>query len=340
MLKKIKYFIKSSLSNFLYYSGLTHIALKAVTKREKRHPVIIIMYHRIVEGIDKEINNNHAICHPLDSFKKELKLLKHFFKPASLTEALDYIKEKAPMPDKPLVVLTFDDGFKDNYTLAYPVLRGHGIPAVIFLTAGIIGTENLPWVDEMGQRILNTEKKSISINTVLNKQALDINSLREKRKAFNSITEKLKAVKNSDRELILKDLFSQLGARMNGHLQMLNWEQVKEMAGNNISFGAHTCTHPILSKMDREEAETEIIKSKRIIEDELGLKVEHFAFPNGRLCDFTSRLKEFCKSAGFKSVSTALYGINRQGNCVYSLKRMSPSKTLPVFAYDLLRALI
>ena len=99
-------------------------------------------------------------------------------------------------------------------------------------------------------------------------------------------------------------------------------------------------THPILSTMPIKDAKQEICNSKYLIEEKLGQKIKHFAFPNGGLSDFTPELESYCKEIGFESVSTAIYGSNRVNSDVYALKRISPGKNMPIFAVDLVRSFL
>lgn len=137
-------------------------------------------------------------------------------------------------------------------------------------------------------------------------------------------------------EIILKN-----GGCDNRNKRLLNWQEISEMSSNNISFGSHTMSHPILSKMPVESAKEEILDSKSIIEEKTGLPVKHFAFPNGRAEDFNEELKQYCQKIGFESVSTAIYGNNHIDKTdVFALKRLSPGKNMPIFAVDLIRGFL
>jgi peptidoglycan/xylan/chitin deacetylase (PgdA/CDA1 family) len=127
---------------------------------------------------------------------------------------------------------------------------------------------------------------------------------------------------------------------MNGERPMLNWDEVKEMHDGGVLFGAHTCTHPILSRMPLEEARLEIAESKRMIEEQLGLPVKHFAFPNGRNVDFSEELRSFCKQIGFETIATCNDGVNDETVSPYALKRMGVEGPLSVFAVQIAKAFL
>ena len=119
---------------------------------------------------------------------------------------------------------------------------------------------------------------------------------------------------------------------------MLNWNEVKQMAQDGITIGSHGHTHSILSRMPIEKARGDIYDSKRTIEENLGVKVKHFAYPNGREEDFSEELKEYCQEIGFESVSTAIYGVNGplNGNAL-ALKRVGAISPVWLLAGELVR---
>ena len=119
--------------------------------------------------------------------------------------------------------------------------------------------------------------------------------------------------------------------------KMLNWQEVIEMSGNNIYFGAHTLTHPTLSKMELASAMREINESKKEIEKRLGKKVTHFAIPNGKYEDFCEELKQYCKNIGLDTVASTESGLVCAQSDPYFLKRIIPPPPMHIFACELAR---
>jgi peptidoglycan/xylan/chitin deacetylase (PgdA/CDA1 family) len=119
---------------------------------------------------------------------------------------------------------------------------------------------------------------------------------------------------------------------------MLNWDEVRVMAGNGITFGSHSHTHPILSRMPVAEAKEELLDSKKIIEEQLGQQVKHFAYPNGRIEDFSEELRNYSENIGFESVASVIHGSNNSVNGnQYSLRRITATSPVWLFAAALLR---
>lgn len=333
----MKTIVKNIIYFTLYYTGIFFLFLKAFVRNKKNYPVVILTYHRVVKTLKHEINSSTAINHPLKNFKREMNFLKRWFSVVALDEAVAMVKSGA-LPKKPTVAITFDDGFEDNYLLAHPVLKSLCLPATIFLTAGCIGTDRLPWVDEIDQAFAAADKRSVQLNSNFHNKVFPLRTMHEKRKAFEQIVPKLKHLMYSKRVKLVDDIMRALAAPAAGKRRMLGWHQIQEMSRDGIAFGAHTMSHPILSKMSLEDAKKEILESKRAIERGLTADVKHFTFPNGKRGDFSPELQQYCKEIGFESVCSCVYGSNKADADVFFLKRISPGRNFPIFAIDLVRA--
>jgi peptidoglycan/xylan/chitin deacetylase (PgdA/CDA1 family) len=178
----------------------------------------------------------------------------------SLNEYVDYLMGGSESPEK-RVVITFDDGFRNNYTEAFPILKKYGFIATIFISTDHVGNKS-SW----------------------------------------------------ERDASIPEL------------PMLTWDEIKEMGGYGINFESHACGHCYLSKLSRDEARYELIKSKTTIESKTGRKVEFFCHPYGDWSADTKRLAKECgyvaafTRPGFSSVSSKedLYDLKRIGTAQFS----------------------
>ncbi|MFQ5674617.1 MAG: polysaccharide deacetylase family protein [bacterium] len=208
------------------------------------------------------------------------------------------------------VAVTFDDGYLDNFTNAFPILKKYNLPATIFLIADFIGTSNCIWWDYLSDLLKNLlEQKPGEVK--FNEETIPL-ELRQKLRAF------VLALKESEKWQLLKEVINTLKGmcRKNREVAIsylaqhvrvprsnsdnrhafLSWEQVQEMQGHGISFGAHSCTHPHLSTLDVDSMKWEIDKSKAILEEKLQAPVRLFAYPSG---NFNQTTKQLVKEAGF-----------------------------------------
>jgi peptidoglycan/xylan/chitin deacetylase (PgdA/CDA1 family) len=239
------------------------------------------------------------------------------------------------------VVITIDDGFRDNYDLAFPILKDFGLPATIFLTSGLLGTTKAPWIDEIGALLFATKSSYIDCPELFGAQKADLSTIAGKRTALKKIYTVMLSMEHGKKTALLHSLFKSLGNHGQGtaypHRVMLDWDEIRTMMSYKIGFGAHTLSHPILSRMPYEEAVFEIVESKKMIEDKLGTRIRHFAIPNGRDEDFTEMLEEHCKSGLFESIATTNFGVVKENTNPFKLPRYGPPGPLYVFAADLAR---
>lgn len=313
-------FIKNIICSILYYSGILHLYIIYVFKRKRSFPAVIINYHRFFRDLDGVIDIEPTVTHLVSDFEKELKFLKRYFDIVSLDEVAAALRAGKAFV-RPTIAITIDDGFRDNFELAFLLLKKYDIPATIFLTAGLIGTNKRIWVDQLADMIFAGN-----------------GSFQEKRLTYYAALKRLKDMPLDERDRYLKQAEERVASEGGKEAVMLDWRQVREMAGARISFGAHTLTHPILTNMPLEDAKKEILESKKTIEQEAGVKVRHFAYPNGRLKDFNEKLREYCKETGFESISTCDFGANRLPSDVWALKRVGSYVPLSLFAVNLLRS--
>ena len=319
--KNILYFI-------FYHVGAFGVTLRIVEKLRHQHPCVILLYHRIVEDNTKYLDKGPGMHHHIRDFEEEIPYLKKHYQVLPMDEVIAQIKSGKGF-DRPTVAITFDDGYLDNYTLAYPVLKKYGIPATIYLTTSLIDTDERTWTDQIEHALLQTHREYFVVPALFGEQKISIRTNEEKRTICIDLGSKLKAVPDMRRKELLRDIFEGLGINGSNPLErrpriMLNWDEVREMAGNGITFGSHSHTHPILSRMPLQEAKEDILISKCIIEEQLGTKVKHFAYPNGRAEDFSEELRRYCANIGFESVASVIYGVNdaAHGN-EFALRRIS-----------------
>lgn len=316
----LKSIIKIIACSVLFYSGILHLYIVCIFKRKRNFPAVIINYHRFFRDLDGVIDIEPTVTHLVSDFEKELKFLKRYFDVVSLDEVVAVLRAGKAFT-RPTIAITIDDGFRDNFELAFPLLKRHDIPATIFLTAGLIGMNKRIWVDHLAEMIFAGS-----------------GSFQEKRSTYYTTLKRLKDMSLEERDGYLKKMEEGAEPAAGQEPLMLDWQQVREMAQSRISFGAHTLAHPILTNMPLEDAKREILESKKTIEQEAGLKVRHFAYPNGRPKDFNEKLREYCKETGFESISTCDFGSNKAATDVWALKRVGSYVPISLFAVNLLRS--
>jgi len=333
----VKQILKKGLYFIIYYSGLLHLLIFALTKLKKNHCAVILFYHRFSTGsLDGDLLPHLDI----GEFEKQMRHVKRWYSVTSMDEVDKRLKsgENFPLAS---VVITIDDGYLNNYKLAYPVLKKLNMPAIIYLTTRFIGANNALWVDDLADILHSTKLKSFCFPELFGDKVLDISTRQSKMETLTKLYEEMVGLKQHKKILMMQKLANILGRnevrRNNTERKMINWNEVIEMNQNNIHFGAHTISHPTLSKMELLEAKREIRESKEVIENRLGCKVSHFAIPNGRVKDFNEDLKKYCKEIDLKTVVSTESGVISAESDPYFLERIHPPAHKYMFACEIAR---
>ncbi len=252
----------------------------------------------------------------VENFEKQMRYLSRFYHPVPLEDIVQHIRNGTSPPPKS-VAITFDDGYRDNYDNAYPILKKYGIPATIFLTTGYIDTDEIPWWDKV-YYVLSQAKEGEPLSTELPRAKFNEPF---NKKSIKRVIQMLKQLEEKEKKSIIAELTDQRDLKVNDFAEknlMLSWEEVREMSNNGISFGAHTLTHPLLPRVPSDQARDEIYISKDIIEQQIGKSVNIFAYPGG---DFDVHIEKMVKNAGYFAAVSSIPGYNHSETNIYALKR-------------------
>ena len=262
----------------------------------------ILAYHRILD--DK------ANCFPFDKdvisassedFYQQMKFVSSHFDVISFADLHECEQQNRNWPDRALIV-TFDDGYRDNYTNAFPILKAFNIPATIFLVTGHIGQTKLFWWDAVAFCVKHTKLAAKDFSEI-SEQTLQLTGQREKELAIERILGWIKQVPDEVSRQFVARLPEELEVEMPESVSVgmhLSWDEVKEMAENKIEFGSHTVTHPILANVCEEQLERELFESKKTIEQNLNKEVLSLAYPVGRKTKFNTLTQQVAAKHGFR----------------------------------------
>jgi len=288
------------------------------------------MYHRVCPRKDSW---SLAPIIP-EEFEKQIKYLSRNFEIIPLAGLSQLIRQRKNLPAK-AVVITFDDGYRDNYIYAYLILKQYRVPATIFLTTGHISSDKLFWWDKVGFVIHHTNESHLNLN-VLGDYSLQV----QKQVLVSSqIIERLKRISEENKNRIIDKLVEDAKVNIPSGLArdlILSWDEIKEMCENGIDFGAHTVNHPILANMPLQQAKWEIIQSKKDIEKELGKEINIFSYPNGSFRDFNTDIMDFIKTSEFScSVSFSSKKLISLNDNILALNRISGGENFDIVKAEL-----
>jgi peptidoglycan/xylan/chitin deacetylase (PgdA/CDA1 family) len=268
----------------------------------------VINYHRINDPHQKDFDSflPNVSAHP-DDFNLQMDYLARWFNVVSLRDVINWLDGRQTLPPH-AVLITFDDGYLDNYINAYPILQRYGFPAVIFLTTGHIDN-NIPFYwDVVAYCFFHSKADHILFPNNTEQSWKDS---AERDNVSKKWIESLKVLPEAQKQDWVSRLPSQLDVSIPHNFfwnLMMNWNQAREMAGNRIEFGGHTINHPILTRISIEQARIEIEGSKNKIEKELGQPIFSFAYPNGMQNDLNIEIQKVVANAGYKAAFTLQNG--------------------------------
>jgi peptidoglycan/xylan/chitin deacetylase (PgdA/CDA1 family) len=233
-------------------------------------------------------------------------------------------------------MITVDDGYQDFYTEAFPIIKRYRVPVTVFLTIDFIDKQIWLWHDLLNYAITNTARAKFDING----NHFNLRTQQGRREFKLSLDIICTSLDTSKRDnfihTILHELDVKVPANPTANYAPLGWSCIKEMSRFGISFGAHTCTHPILSRIPPEHALIEIKESKRRLEEVIQKDVLAFCYPNGKETDFNRSIKEKVKQSGFKCAMSMIYGMNDSRSDPYALKRIGlDGRSFLHFIYNL-----
>ena len=321
------------LASAVYRLGLWHPYFSLKRNGSERCPVAILTFHRIVDDNTSYLHKGPTVHIHVDLFEQLISAISRFYAVLSMGEVVDAFKEGKPFA-RDSVAITFDDGYEDTFRLGLPILRRYGVPATVFVATGFTDTSEPMWTDRIEQAILHSSKESFEPGELgggLARGSLPIKTHLEKRIANGTLA---RVCKDLDAETL-----SSVIGRLEGLLEsdrdryvrtMMSWDELRALHDGGVEIGSHGVTHNIMTKQGFAASRDELEISKNALQENVGIKVRHFAFPNGRPQDFSAELAGACRELGYESVCSAVWGLCEPGvEDRYFLKRVAMTRTVP-----------
>jgi len=274
----------------------------ALTGRRAR----VLMYHGVTASSRSDAPaGGHGRHVPRREFDRQMRWLRRHARPISLDELVSCL-ERGQAPPRRSVVVTFDDGYRNNRTEAWPILREMRIPATIYVTTGFVEGRPL-WTDRLDAALEQTGDRS---------------GARTRARG--------KSLSGEARESWLREITARGGEDL-GDLPQERWpadsrpltpEMLRELHAEGATIGSHTVDHEILTRCADELLASQLERSKRTLESWTGGPVSHFAYPNGREGDFDSRTESALRRAGYRSAVLNVRGSVGAGQSPWRIRRI------------------
>lgn len=339
---------KQTVTEGLYRSGLIRFAhglsqqyelrpdlgRRARLRRVSRAKYVVLTYHRVgTEGVP-------LYCTlPRHVFAEQMAYVARNFRVISIQQMVEELRD--PERVGQAVAITFDDGYLGTYTEAFPVLQQYGLPATVFLTAGAVESGEALWYDRI---FLRFQRAASDLHLTLDSpRTYGLRTFDERINAATEVVGYLRTLPDELRQRWCEEFETAIPlpeADLRG--AMMTWDHARIMQRKDISFGAHTMTHPVVSRLSSERLTAELRESKLLIERELDCAVEHFAYPFGKLTECGTEASEILAKLGFVSAMTSITGVNEYGADPFRLRRLGVGNSCSIayFALQLHRLLL
>ncbi len=312
----------------LHRTGLTGAA-SGVAGYLRREPAFsVFTYHRVNDNRDPFFP-----ALPTEVFERQMQYIARHYVVLPVEDLVG--RMAAGSVPRNAVAITFDDGYRDNLTHAAPILARHHLPATVFLATGFIGTGEVPWYDRLATALQVSTRSHV---TLPSGEDLPLESEEARVSALGRSQAYFKGRPEIAFREELEALLDRLGGtdRPSAKNAMLSWDDVHALRGLGFRIGAHTVSHPILSRLSLERARAEIVDSQKAIRAACGVTARAFAYPNGGAADYTPAVVDLVREAGFTCAMTTRFGVNTARTSPWELRRGQPwEEHLPTFAVKL-----
>jgi peptidoglycan/xylan/chitin deacetylase (PgdA/CDA1 family) len=298
-----------------WQSWLARRAAALASGRGEQASLAILIFHRVVAQRDPLVPSEPDAA----TFAELLRLLAQNFTALRLTDAVARLRA-GTLPPRALCI-TFDDGYANNHDVALPILKAQGIPATVFVAPGFLN----------GGRMFNDTLiealRRAPAQFDLSAEGLGVLQLPDaaaRMRAVGTVIAALKHLPPDERLRAAQRIAERCGAPLPNDLMMSD-EQVRQLHRAGIEIGAHTMTHPILTRIDADSARREIADSKHTLEALLGAPVTMFAYPNGRPHqDYAAEHVRLAKECGFDCALSTAWGSATGQADFWQLPRLAP----------------
>lgn len=296
-----------------------------------RKRVIILYLHGVM---DQGISSTWVPLRPQYSRKQldqALSLLSRHYRFISIDTARQIIAGEIAAIDNSMV-LTFDDGYLNNWKHAAPILRKYGVPAVFYVATGNIEKREPFWVDRLDyaiQAAVDSDKEIVVNGQTITLKADSRESLT---RSFKAMRDLAKTGTRGDEEMrdeidqLIGCLESESGSSLKDVFEgddwagVMSWSDVQAAANDEmISVGSHTVDHVRLGEVRDDRASSELSVSKSVIESKTGVECQHFCYPNG---SYNQRTPAIARQLGYRSAVTVEAGLNKVGSDPMTLRRI------------------
>ncbi len=307
------------------------------------------MYHRVLTVDEVSRQSVQPGMYVLDTvFAQHMTFVKDNFTVLSLQDLLSLWQRNAWNEQARYCVVTFDDGWLDNYCHAYPILKRLGLPATIFLPTDYVGSDEWFWPDQLSYLLKVVADRHANIedmNTIERVFAhylggdgrLFIEAMARCEQVTDQIVERCKQLPIQRVRELVGTLAVELKVPLPKDQVIVNWDEVREMSQHGLSFGSHSCSHRILTTITTEDVSDELARSRQVLLAQGVNYVPVFCYPNGNSDPYIQSQVQACGYEAAVSVQIGVEGSRPRNQ--FAINRVGihndVTSTIPLFCWRL-----
>ncbi|RCW72192.1 polysaccharide deacetylase [Marinobacter nauticus] len=279
----------------------------------------ILMYHRF----SKEPKPGYVDA---KAFEWQVRHIAQHYNATTVSGLAEEIFSRG-VASKNSIAITVDDGYRDFYNVAWPILKKYGVPATFYVTTGFVSGDLWLWPDQLRYLLERSPSTPGTYDLGLLKVQTPILEA-DFESEYWRINQLMLRAENSAKLDCLRAMENawsiMLPLRPPKEFEAVTWQELQEMQQSGVEVGGHTVTHPSLARVSLMEAESEIVGSSEDLEKHLGKGIRSFCYPNGTPDDFVGEQVEAVKKAGFMCAAVAFSDCQEHGQR-YAMRRHSVS---------------
>ena len=325
----------------LYYAGVLRL-LQAIRLRRR---AVVLMYHRVLTREQQQaVGSNPGIIVTRETFARQMACLKRGFTVLSADDFARRVRDGIPFDDSSCLI-TFDDGWRDNFDNAWPVLQAESLPALIFLPVNFVGTPRAFWRETLtllltrirGEVRQDPQRRAVYTPILSRLELSGILDVTGDDPRV-AISEALEPLKRRPAEFINAAIGELAGAagvsivELTAPDRFMDWSHVEAMAGAGIAFGGHGAEHRLLGHLPDDEVDGEIQTTTTVMRQKLRAPAPAFSYPSG---SWTPAVIDKIRRAGYQLGFTIEPGTVTAGDAPLTIRRINITEdmtaTKPMF---------
>jgi peptidoglycan/xylan/chitin deacetylase (PgdA/CDA1 family) len=317
----------------------TGLANRALSRRRGASWLPVLTYHRVAEPAEANLLDDGVIDVTPAEFDRQLAFIAQRFTPLCIADLCAFVVSRKPLPARPVLV-TFDDGYRDNYEVALPLLRKHGVTAVFFIATDYVAHRKLFWWDRISYVVRGSRRDRLILEYPRHEE-IQMRGAAARVAAVRRLQRVVKDTRGLDLCRFLEHLEHACDVAVPPAVQrrlvedtVMTWEHVRALRRAGMDVQSHTHTHRVLDTLEPTDAVAELRASRALLERILGEPVRAVSYPVGRPVRGTPHLVRAVREAGYDLGFCNSGGINKAASFdALGIKRISMDRDLagPVF---------